>query len=478
MTLKQAATSGIRWSFIAQVSRQLVQILTTIVLARILSPNDFGLIGMTAVVIGFINLFKDLGTSTAIIQKQDYSDEFLSSIFWINVIFGCLVTSLIFLFSPLIANLYEEPRVIAILQFLSVTFFISSLSNLQQAILERDLAFNQLAKIEIFSLVLGSAVAIIVAILGAGVWSLVCQTLLVNICTTILLWVYTKWRPKLILQWKAVKSISHYSLHLTAANIFFYFVRNADNFLIGKFLGAEALGYYALAYRIMMYPMQNIGAVIRRVMFPVFSRWQEDNVRFQDAYLKAVALTSMITLPIVVSFIVLGKPLVLTLFGNSWLPTVPLLIILVPAGFIESIETTVTVIYQAKGRTDVMLYWGGFTGIMVVLAFVIGIQWGVIGVAVAYVSTLPLSVINFLIGFRLIHLSIRRFFSALWRVILCNSLMLCILLLLKNQFFVSIASYLELSILSLVGCVFYVFINWLINRVQVRQLISISGLSK
>lgn len=258
MSLKKSAAVGIKWSSVSQVGRQAMQIATLIILARLLSPGDFGLVGMATVFTGFLAIFKDLGTSAAIIQKEEISERLLHSIFWINVIFGLFATVFLLSISPFVAGFYHEGKVSAILSVLSITFLISSLTILQQALLERSLAFNKLAKIEISATLFASITGIVSAYCGAGVWSLIYQNLVLATLTTILLWVTASWKPKLIFDWAEVKSVRSYSLHLTGFSIFTYFARNADYFLIGRFLGAQALGYYTLAYRIMLYPLQNI----------------------------------------------------------------------------------------------------------------------------------------------------------------------------------------------------------------------------
>ncbi|NEP26870.1 oligosaccharide flippase family protein [Moorena sp. SIO3I6] len=187
MSLKRVATSGVKWSLVSQVGRQVMQFVTTAILARLLSPSDFGLLGMAMIVIAFIDLFKDLGTSSAVIQRKNISDALLHSLFWINVALGILGIFVIFVISPLAASFYQEPRVTSVLRFLSLNFFISGISILQKAILEKNLAFNTLAKIEICAIVSASFVGIGSALLGFGVWSLVYQSLVLVTVTTVML---------------------------------------------------------------------------------------------------------------------------------------------------------------------------------------------------------------------------------------------------------------------------------------------------
>ncbi|MBE0447286.1 MAG: MOP flippase family protein [Actinobacteria bacterium] len=477
ISLKQSANSGIKWSLTSQFSRQGMQFATTIILARLLAPSDFGLKGMAMVVIGFVFLFKDLGTSAAIIQRKHLSEEFLSSIFWVNVVFGFFATGVLFMSAPVIASFYREPRVTPILGVLSLTFLISGFSILHQAILQRNLAFNKLAKVEIGSIIAGSVIGIGAALLGAGVWSLVYQTLAVAAMTTILLWTSSSWRPKLVFHWTEVKSVSSYSLNLTGFNIFNYFSRNADNLLIGRFLGAQALGYYALAYRIMLLPLQNISYMVGRVMFPVYSQIQDDDSRFRRVYLKAASAIALVTFPLMLGLMGASKLFVLTVFGAQWAPVILLLIVLAPVGLIQSISTTAGSIYQAKGYTNWMLRWGLVSGSLTVIAFAVGLQWGVVGVAVAYaITSITLTPPTFAIPFRLINLRLRDLGFVLWRPFLNSSLMLIVLLSLRSVLPIDLPEELALAVLVPAGAVTYLLASWMIDRSHVRQVLDMAGM--
>lgn len=478
-TLKQKAISGVKWSAISQVVRQGAQIITTIVLARLLHPADFGFIGMAMVVIGFVTLFKDLGTSAAIIQRKELSDVLLATVFWVNVGFGTFAMIVLFLLAPLGGLIYREPAVIAILQVLSASFFISGFGILHQTLLERSLSFNTLAKLEVASVFAGAMVGIGLAFAGAGVWSLVCQTITTVSMATILLWLSNPWRPRLVFHWAEVKVVSSFSLNLIGFSIFNYFARNADYLLIGRYLGAQDLGYYTLAYRILLFPIQNISAVIGRVMYPVLSTMQDDNKRFADAYLKVVSSIAFISFPLMLGMLALAKPFVLTFFGEKWQPVVFLIMILAPVGLIQSIGTTVGAIYQVKGRTDWMFYWGIGSGFVAVAAFVVGLLWGINGVAVAYaVATLMLLFPSFAIPFRLVNMKFVQLLSALKASLLTSVLMFILLIILRTILPTLLSATVELIFFAAVGVIVYGLASWLINREQFIELWNLTGLQR
>lgn len=473
MSLKQSAVSGVRWSSVAQIVRQIMQFLTTAVLARLLSPSDFGLVGMATVITGFIGIFNDLGTSSAIIQRKQISDSLVSTIFWVNVIIGILASLILLVCAPLVAIFYREPRVTEVLMVLALTFIISGFSIAHKAILEKKIAFRILAKIEIISVILGSITGISSAFLGLGVWSLVVQTLVFVSSTSILLWLTSQWKPQFVFCLSDLREVSSYSLNLTGFSVFNYFVRNADYILIGRFLGSQDLGYYTLAYRLMLYPLQNVSSVIGRVMFPVLSQVQDDNVKFRSVYLKAIATISLIVFPLMTGFCVLAEPFILVVFGQQWRPVIILLIILSPLGMIQSLATTVGHIYNAKGRTGWLFIWGIVTGFLAIIAFIIGLHWGIIGVASAYAIyyIFLVSYPCFAIPFRLIELPMSEFGLLILRPLVASLLMSIAILGIKILLPATLASIWILAILVLVGIISYLFASWWINRQQLLELL-------
>jgi PST family polysaccharide transporter len=477
--LRQKAVSGMKWSAISQAGRLGTQLLTTIILARLLDPSDFGLVEMAMVALGFVAIFKDLGTTAAIIQRKELSGTLLSSVFWVNVFFGLLIMIVLFALAPLIGLFYRELRVVTVLRVLSISFFISGLGMLQQALLERRLAFDTVAKLEALSTMVGAIVGIVLAVEGVGVWSLVFQSLVTVATLTMLLWWSSPWRPQWSFRWSEVKTISQFSLNLTGFSIINFFIRSADNLLIGRYLGAQELGYYTLAYRILLFPIQNISAVTGRVMYPVLSSMQDDNQRFAAAYLRVIAVISLITFPLMMGVVAVAKPLVLTFFGEKWQPVILLMVIFAPVGLIQSIGTTVGAIYQAKGRADWMLRWGVVSGIIIVAAFLIGLRDGIVGVATAYaIASFILFYPSFSIPFRLLGLKFSELPSLLWPSFINSVLMLIALTIFKTFLPASMSNVVVLALTACAGVIFYGLASWLTNQEQVKELWGLLGLNR
>jgi O-antigen/teichoic acid export membrane protein len=387
VSIRKFAINGIKWTGTSQLIRQAIQMVTSLILARLLQPSDFGLMAMALVVIGFLNIFKDVGTSAAIIQKQEISQQLLSSIFWLNIFIGIIIAVIIFIGSPFFALLFNEERLITMFRFFVIPFFSGTLISIQQALLEKKMNFKNLALFEISSVLVGAIIGIYAAYHGKGVWSLVFQTTSSSIVLCLLLWIRpSHWLPSLYFKWDDIRSIRSFSSNLTGFTILNYFVRSADSFIIGRYLGATDLGYYNLAYKVMIAPLMNLTSVISRVMFPLFSTVNNDNLKLRSIYTKITLTIGFFTIPFFACLMIVSHEFVLVLFGNRWLPVAQLLFILSPVGLLQSIDATTGSLYQAKGRTDLMFKWGIFTGILAVMSFFIGVQSGVNGVALSYLA--------------------------------------------------------------------------------------------
>lgn len=414
--------SAVRWSAFSKYSAQGMQVVLSIVMARLLAPEYFGLLGMATVITGFVKVLGDLGFQSAIVQRKTVSHELLSTIFWANLAVCTVLAVILVAISPLAAAMYRDPRVAPILAVLSLNFVFSALAMIPSALLTRQMAFDKLAVREVAAIMVQGATAIPLALLGWGVWALVAASLASSTAQMLLINLIYPFRPRLTFQRQTLQECLGFGLNLTGFSIFNYFARNADNLIIGVFLGPIALGYYALAYRLMLMPRDSITQVLTRVLFPAFSRMQDDDDRLRGSYLRACGAIAFVTFPMMTGMAVIAKPLVHGLLGEKWLPAVPVIWILAAVGAIQSVGSTVGQLYLAKGRADWLFRWGVSAGALYVLSFVIGIPWGIIGVALAYALTnLLLSYPLFAIPFRLVRgLHLRDLVIELWPYTWCS----------------------------------------------------------
>ncbi|MBV9081672.1 MAG: MOP flippase family protein [Acidobacteriaceae bacterium] len=413
--LTRRALAGSAWSTLAMVGRQVLTVASLATVARVVGPGAYGLMGMATVIIAFISNFRDLGTAVAIVQRPAISRTLLSSLFWINALLGVLMCLTVALTAPLAGRFFHQPILVNILRLLSLSLLVASAGVVHNAILTRDMSFRILAFIDFGSALASYLVALVCAYAGLGVWSLVFASLTASVTTTIPYWMACGFRPRFEFHVNEVKSIAKFSSNLSAFGFVNYACRNADNAIVGRVLGTVPLGFYQMAYNMMLTPLQNISSVIAQVLFPAFSRIQDDDERFRSAYVRACMLTGLLTFPVMAGLAVVANPLVRALLGTKWLGTIPIFEILAPVGLVQSVMTTVGIIYQAKARTDLMFRWSLVTLVTVVTAFLIGVRFGAAGVAAAYaiaflgVLTYP----SFAIPFRLIGLRVRDFGMAM-----------------------------------------------------------------
>jgi O-antigen/teichoic acid export membrane protein len=302
---------------------------------------------------------------------------------------------------------------------------------------------------------------------------LLLQTLLMVFFNTSGFWLVSRWRPKL--QWSSsdISDVMGFSGNLVGFNILNYFIRNTDNLLIGKFLGAADLGYYSMAYRLMLWPLQNISSVLGRALFPVFSRLQGDHERLSIAYVRTTAGITLLTAPLMFGFYVLREPFVMVTLGEDWRPVAEILAWLVPVGLLQSVGTTVGSLYLATGRTDVLFKWSIAAGILVIPAFAIGLRWGVTGVAGAYfAASLLLFLPGLLIPFRLVNLRVTSVLLKLIPSIASAFLMALVVFTMSAVWPATNDNQtVRLVLLITIGVVTYGGLSWFIQRALLKDVL-------
>jgi O-antigen/teichoic acid export membrane protein len=376
--------TGVAWTSLTQVAGQAAYLVISVVLTRLLSPQDFGLVGMVLVFAGFATIFTDLGFGASLIQKLDLSQHHKNAVFWISIAAGALVTLIVAAAAPYIASFYSVPALQPLTVVISLIFFINAFSTVNVALLQKSMNFRKLAVAQLTAIVLSGIAAIYLAISGFGVWSIVAMYVANAIVYVATIWIITPWRPDFSLQWDALKDLSKFSRNLLGFSAFNYWTRNGDNLLIGRYAGSAALGIYARSYTILLLPVAQVSGVIANVMFPALSAIQKDVGRVRDLYLKSISVISLVTFPLTLGLLVVAQSFVLALFGDKWTGMIPILQVFCLLGALQSIGTTVGWIYQSQGRTDTMFRLGLISGSIFIISFVVGLRWGAIGVAVAY----------------------------------------------------------------------------------------------
>jgi PST family polysaccharide transporter len=359
---------------------------------------------------------------------------------------------------------------VPILIVVSISFPLNSLIALQRALLEKAMSFEILARIEMLATAIAGAIGIAVAFAGGGIWALVSQAVATPAVMAVVLWGRSEWRPRFEASRAEIRSVIGLSGYLTAFNVVNYFARNADYILIGSLLGKTELGYYSMAYRILMFPLQNLSAVITRVTLPAFSRIHTDDARFRRGYLASIGAIALISFPVMAGVFAVARPFVDAAFGEKWLPMVPILMIFAPVGMIQSIVATAGSIYIAKNQTAAMFKWGLVAAVIVVISFVVGLSWGPVGVAACYgIASVALAYPGMAIPLQFIGLKVKDSLSVLWAPFVSAFLMALLVLAVGKPASLVLSGWPLLIVEVAVGVGAYFVLNFLINGAQLRM---------
>ncbi len=424
-TLRGQVVRGVGWSAADQILQQVLGLISLFVLARLLTPSDYGTVGMVTVFTGFVGIFAEMGLGRALVHKQDLTPAHLSTVFWTNVLLGMAVFLVLFWMAGLVAWFYDSPDLKSVTRVIAANFLITPLAAVPRAMILKRMAFKSIAIRNVVALAAGTTVAVVMAWHGYGYWSLVASILVNQVAGVILFWAAEPWRPKLIFRPRVMKDIIRYGLYLSGSNMVGYWSRQTDRLLIGAMAGGEALGLYTRAYMLMLLPVQQVAGRVDAVLFPAFASIQHDTSRIASIYLKMTRLVALLTFPMMFGLWVVADDFVRIALGPNWLDTVPLVRILCPLGAVQSILTMNGSLYLSLGRTDLAFRVTlGFT-IACAATFCIGL-WlnGVTGLAVAYtIFSLATAPWIYLIAARLVNLTLMDMVRNLAKIFLCAMLM-------------------------------------------------------
>ncbi|MBD2166675.1 lipopolysaccharide biosynthesis protein [Calothrix membranacea FACHB-236] len=382
--LKGRSVRGGAITMVAQIAKFGLTLVSNVVLARLLTPQDYGLVGMVTAVTGFVTLFKDLGLSMATVQKEEINHEQVSTLFWVNVGLSVVTALITVAITPAIAEFYHEPRLIWITLVLASGFIISGLGVQHSALLNRQMQYKVLMFNDVLATFLSIVAAIIAAFYGLGYWALVIMPLVSGVISTVGLWIACAWRPGLTARLVGVGSMLAFGGHLTAFSTVNYFARNLDNVLIGRSWGAQQLGLYAKAYQLLLLPLNQINAPITRVAIPSLSRLQQEPEKFRYYYLKALSIVAFLTMPTITFMIVAAEEIIGTLLGSQWQGAVAIFRLLSISALVQPICNTTGWLFISRGKTQQMFKWGLFSSSLIVASFFIGLPFQAYGVALSY----------------------------------------------------------------------------------------------
>ncbi|MCM0668679.1 lipopolysaccharide biosynthesis protein [Flavobacterium tyrosinilyticum] len=376
MSLRKQAVSGMIWTFLQQFGSQLISFVVSLVLARLLLPEEFGLIGMLTIFMGIGSALFNGGLTSSLIRTQECTQEDYSTVFYFNFAGSILIYGILFMVAPWIAKFYHQPSLTSITRVYGLTFILSAFGTVQNTILTRELKFKKLAIISLPALVISSVVGILMAYLNYGVWSLIASTLVNVFFVSFFLWFNAKWYPKLIFSKDKFIQHFYYGYKLTISAILDTIFTNIYHIVIGRFYSPTLVGYYTRANTLMMLPVGNISGALNKVVFPLFSKVQDDLPRFRNSYKQIMQMVLFIITPIIVLMGLLAKPLIVFLFTDKWLAVVPIFKIICFTGILYPIHLYNLIVLEVKGRSDLFLKLEVLKKILLTIILIISFFYG------------------------------------------------------------------------------------------------------
>ena len=365
----------------------------TAVLARLLSPQDYGLIGMVAVFTGFVAMFKDAGLSLATVQRPEISYEQISTLFWVNVALSAAITAVMVFLAPLIGWFYSEPRLVLITVATAVGFIFGGLAVQHEALLKRQMRFYALSVIAFLSMMVGYAVGIALAWRGAGYWALVFSQLALLATNALSVWLVCRWRPGRPQRNAGVRSMLSFGGNVTAYALINYVANNSGNLVVGRMFGPLSLGLYTKASQLLSLPTEQINEPIATVSIPALSRLADSPERYRQAYLRIMEKVIMVTMPAIALMMATSDWVVRIVLGSQWNESAKIVVFMGIAAIFQPVMSTAGWLLVSQGRVRDMLRWSLINAPISILSIVVGLPWGVIGVAASW-SLVRILVVN------------------------------------------------------------------------------------
>lgn len=475
-SLKSKVFKGISWLALSKALGQLFTFVTTAILARLLSPADFGLMGIALIFTNFMDVLNKFGVPAAIVQRKDMNDDILSTTFWPNLLIGFLMFTITFILSGNIAGFLGAPAARGLIGFIALSMIIDSFGLVQSGLLRRKLNFRQVSLVSFLSSVGSGLIAVICAFSGLGVWSLAVGNVAGSIIGAFGFWFSVQWRPSLKFYWKYFKEIYVFGLKVFANGIVEFFRGNSDFAFVGKALGSYNLGIYTLSYNIATLAQNRITNVVRDALLPAYSMIQDEHKRLQDAASKAAQYLALVVFPMSFGLLAIAPEFIRLVYGSKWEEAIIPAQILLVGGSLLAINPVIEKIFIAVGKPGVFAVWNAIRTVFLIGAIYIGLRLGGI-VGVAWGVTLSILVytpITHIISFHYIGGSVWRLWKELG-VIVVPSVMMALGVFWFKPILTDLFSskIILLFAETLLGVVIYLTIIMLLNPPALRDMLSL-----
>lgn len=424
---------ALSWSAGGKVFSQVISLGFGIALARMLTPDDFGLIAMMMVFTGFAALLTDVGLGSALVQKADVTELHYNTVFWTNLGLGIALTAVICFCSPLIAEFYGRQELTDLGYILSLQFVLGALALVPRQRLVKELSFKVVTVADFLGMLVGGIVAVYMAKAGYEYWALAWQFVVLRVVATVYVWAYARWIPAFSFSKHALAELFGFSFYVFATRMIQYATKQADKLLAGRFLGGNAVGLLDKAQSMMLFPLSNVSHVVGKVMFPALSMIQNDKDRVRSVYSRCTQAIALLTFPMMAGMFAVAENFVFGVLGEQWADLVIILRILCVAGVAISIVTVTGSVYLSQGMAKLQFKVNLLTRPIALLGVIVGIQWGIEGVAIgATVATLINTVITLKVAGGLIDLPLSTLFSSFFKTF-CAAVLMCLIIMMTDS---------------------------------------------
>lgn len=470
-SVRERVVRGLFWLTATRASGQIITWVITIFVVRLLSPEDYGLMGMAVLFTGVLFLFNEIGLGAAIVQRSEVTRAQLSDLRWLILVVNAVLCVLLVVLAPAVAAYFDEPRLVAITRVLAIMFLMNGVGTPSASVLQREMAFREKATAEVAGNVAGAVCTLILAFRGYGVWSLVVGNLVLRLITNALYCIYRPPAFERSFSFRNVGLFLEFGFQVAAARLLWYLASSADVMIVGKVLGSVQLGYYSLAFQYSSLPLEKFVTILNEIAFPSFSSVQNEKETLQRHFLKLVHFVALVTFPMFIGLALVAGSAVDVLLGARWLPIVfPLQLLCVVSCF-RAIETINSPVTMARGRPRVLVGNTMLTAIVLPISFYVGAkQGGITGVAMAWLLVRP--VLFAIVTYRtltVVELGVRRYLSGVWHPI-AGSIAMIAVVMSVNASLSGLSSLSRLLICSLVGCLVYAIYNVLFNFAALQDV--------
>ncbi len=476
--LTQQASKGAFWGLSSNLTVSAISFVGTAILARILSPRDFGILGIAVLVTGVVSLFGNLGLGAALIHKKNIDDEYLSTAFWSSILASIVLVTASIIIAPFASMFFKEPVIKWVVMFLSMNFIIFSSSSVHRALINKDIKMKKKAFIEISSRLVRVIVILACALAGMGFWSIVVGMIVEAILKTILFVVAVQWMPAFCFSKNKFKELFHYGKNIYGQGFLRYFNQNMDFIVTGRLLGAQLLGFYQFSYNLPYLVRSYVEDGIDPVAFPVFSKAQDDNERLARGFLNAIKYISMITFPLMFGLSFCAEDFISVVYGTRWLPAAGSLRLLCFGAALSSLHCIVFSLFNAKGRPDIGFKWNLFR-LPITIALVIALsKRGIIGIAWAMFLVEFLTIATAFFATKVLKTHFAKYLKATFPTIISSSAMVVCLYFINRYITGSYNAYVRLSLNTSLGCCTYIIFLKIFYQKHIKGLFEFIALCR